>query len=161
VAVPPPPFAPILAAAGARHGPEGVAARLSVPRTEAELRALPDHRYLSQMSLRVFRAGLKHELVDRKWPAFEEVWHGFDPARCAGTYDEDIEAMLGDRRLVRHLGKLRAVRANAVAILEVARERGDSFGAWVAGWPGSEIVGLWDTLAKRFILAHRSSDLSR
>ena len=101
------------------------------------------------MSLRIFRAGLKHELVDAKWPGFEEVWHGFDPSRCAALYDEDIEAMLEDRRLIRHLGKLRAIRANAGAMLAIAAEHG-SFAAWVAAWPGSDIVGLWDQLAKRF-----------
>ena len=80
---------------------------------------------------------------------FEEVWHGFDPARCAAVYDEDLEAMLEDRRLIRHLGKLRAIRANAAAMLEVAGEHG-SFGAWLAGWPETEIVLLWEALAKRF-----------
>ena len=144
-----PGFASILSAAERRHGIEGVAARLAEPRSEAELRALPDDRYLSSMCLRIFRAGLKHELVDAKWPAFEEVWHRFDPARCACVYDEDIEAMLEDRRLIRHLGKLRAIRANAAAMLDVAAAHG-SFAAWIAGWPGSDIVGLWDQLAKRF-----------
>jgi 3-methyladenine DNA glycosylase Tag len=144
-----PPFAPILAAAEARHGSEGLAARLTVPRTAAELRALPDDRYLSQMSLRVFRAGLKHELVDAKWPAFEAVWHGFDPRRCAAVYDEDLEAMLEDRRLIRHLGKLRAIRHNAAAMQEIAAVHG-SFGAWLADWPAVEITGLWAALAKRY-----------
>ena len=149
MAHPGPDFAAIEAAAVERHGSEGVAARLVVPRTAAELRSVPDDRYLSQMSLRIFRAGLKHELVDAKWPAFEEVFHGFDPARCAALYDEDIEALLGDRRLIRHLGKLRAVRHNASAMLDVAREHG-SFAAWIAGWPAADIVGLWAALAKRF-----------
>src|SRR5947209_12811490 len=40
-------------------------ARLTQPHSPAELKALPDGRYLSQMSLRIFRAGLKHSL-DRK-----------------------------------------------------------------------------------------------
>lgn len=142
-------FAVINDAALARHGREGLEAHVVAPKTAAELRTMPDNRYLSAMSLRIFRAGLKHELVDRKWPAFEEVFQGFAPAHCAALYDEDIETLLGDRRLIRHLGKLRAVRHNASAMLEVAREHG-SFGAWVAAWPGSEIVDLWATLAKRF-----------
>ena len=71
-----PSFNPILTAAERRHGTERLAARLSAPKTEAELRAVPDDRYFSLMSLRIFRAGLKHELVDAKWPVFEEVWHG-------------------------------------------------------------------------------------
>ena len=144
-----PSFNPILTAAERRHGTESLAARLSAPKSEAELRAVPDDRYLSLMSLRIFRAGLKHELVDAKWPVFEEVWHGFDPSRCAALYDEDIEAMLEDRRLIRHLGKLRAIRANAGAMLAIAAEHG-SFAAWVASWPGSDIVGLWDQLARQF-----------
>jgi 3-methyladenine DNA glycosylase Tag len=144
-----PPFARILAAAEARHGPEGVAARLVVPKTAAELKAVPDDRYLSLMSLRIFRAGLKHDLVDAKWPAFEEVWHGFDPARCARVWDEELEGMLADRRLIRHLGKLRAIRGNAAAMLEIAAEHG-SFAAWLAAQPTTDIVGLWETLGRRF-----------
>lgn len=142
-------FAAIHEAALARLGRDGLEAHLQVPKTEAELQALPDDRYLSTMSLRIFRAGLKHELVDRKWPAFEETFRGFDPVYCARLFDGDIEALLEDRRLIRHLGKLRAVRANATALLEVARAH-DSFGAWVAAWPGSEIVELWAVLAKQF-----------
>ena len=145
----PPDFAPVLAAAIARHGEAAMRFRLQAPKTAAELRAVQDDRYLSRMSLRIFRAGLKHELVDRKWPAFEEVFEGFAPATCAALYDEDIEAMLEDRRLIRHLGKLRAVRTNAGAMLAVAAEHG-SFAAWIAAWPGSNIVGLWDQLARRF-----------
>lgn len=144
-----PAFAQIAAAAEARHGLTGVTAHLSVPRTAAELRSVPDDRYLSQMSLRIFRAGLKHGLVDAKWPVFEEVWHGFDPTRCAAVYDEDLEAMLEDRRLIRHMGKLRAIRANAAVVLEIAAEHG-SFGNWLADWPESEIVLLWEAMAKRF-----------
>ena len=143
------PFGPILAAAERRHGAEGVVARLSEPKSAAALRAEPDDRYLSLMSLRIFRAGLKHELVDAKWPAFEEAWHGFDPARCARVWDEELETMLADRRLIRHLGKLRSIRQNAAAMLEIAAEHG-SFGAWLADWPTAEIVTLWETLAKRF-----------
>ena len=144
-----PDFQAIMETALARHGAEGLAARLVVPKTAAELKAVPDDRYLSLMSLRIFRAGLKHELVDAKWPAFEEVWHGFDPARCARVWDEELEAMLADRRLIRHLGKLRAIRTNAAAMLEIAAEHG-TFAAWLADWPASDIVGLWEVLAKRF-----------
>ena len=66
-------FATIHEAALMRHGQAALAARLPSPASAEQLRALPEDRYLSQMSLRIFRAGLKHELVDSKWPAFEEV----------------------------------------------------------------------------------------
>ncbi len=142
-------FSAILAAARARHGAAALEARLPVPKTAAELRATPDDRYLSQMQLRIFRAGLKHSLVDAKWPAFEEVFHGFEPRRVRAMSDEALEALLGDARLIRHWGKLKSVRDNAAAMLEIAAENG-SFGAWLAGWPGADIVGLWEALAKNF-----------
>ncbi|MDF1585409.1 DNA-3-methyladenine glycosylase I [Marinimicrococcus flavescens] len=142
-------FAEIEAAAIARHGREGVESRLARPRSEAELTAMPDDRLLSLMSLRIFRAGLRHSVVDARWPAFEEAFGQFDIERCAGLWDERLEELLGDRRLIRHLPKMRAVRGNARAILEL-RAEGIGFGAWLAGWPSGDAVGLWAELARRF-----------
>ena len=142
-------FGPILAAAQARHGAIALEARLPAPRAAQELRALGDDRYLSQMSLRIFRAGLKHSLVDAKWPAFEEVFDGFDPRRVRAMPDEALEALLADKRLIRHWDKLKSVRDNAAAMLGIAEEHG-SFGAWLAHWPATDIVGLWEALSKRF-----------
>jgi len=143
------PFTPILEAARTRLGTTALEARLTQPRSVAELRAQTDDRYLSQMELRIFRAGLKHSLVDAKWPAFEEVFERFEPRRVRAMTDEALEALLGDRRLIRHWGKLKSVRDNAAAMIEVAEEKG-SFGGWLADWPGSDIVGLWEALAKQF-----------
>lgn len=144
------PFAPILARAVERcGGAEALAARLPACKPPAELAALPDDRYLSLMSLRIFRAGLKHSLVDAKWPAFEEAFFGFDPRRVAAIPDEALERMLADRRLIRHWGKMKAVRDNAAALLALSREVG-GFGAWLAAWPVGDIVGLWHALARRF-----------
>ena len=143
------PFAPILEAARTRHGAKALEARLPQPKTSAELASTSDDRYLSQMSLRIFRAGLKHSVVDAKWPAFEEVFHGFDLRRVRAMSDEAMEGLLGNAKLIRHWGKLKAVRDNAAAMLEIAAEN-KSFGAWLAAWPGEDIVGLWEALAKRF-----------
>lgn len=140
-----PPFAPIEEAALQRHGAATVAARLVTPRRPDELAALPDAFCLDRMSLRIFRAGLKHELVDSKWPAFQEVFHQFDPVACGRLPDEAIEALLDDRRLIRNLPKLRAVRANARAMIELG-----GMGRWLATWPLTDLVGLWAELARRF-----------
>jgi 3-methyladenine DNA glycosylase Tag len=147
--MPVPPFAPILDAARTRHGAQALEARLPQPRSAAELAATPDDRYLSDMQRRIFRAGLKHSLVDAKWPAFEEEFHGFDLRRVRAMSDETMEGLLGDARLIRHWGKLKSVRDNAAAMLETGQEH-KSFGAWLAAWPGEDIVGLWEALAKRF-----------
>jgi len=142
-------FETIDAAAEARVGSRGALhRRLPTPKAAAELRAVPDDRYLSLMSLRVFRASLKHSLVDAKWPVFEEVFEGFDPRRVRAMSDEALEMLMADRRVIRHWGKIRSVRHNAAALCEIAEQHG-GFGAWLAGWPGERIVELWDALAAR------------
>ncbi len=116
-------------------------------RSPAELRAVSDDRYLSLLSLRIFRAGLKHSVVDGKWPAFEEVFFGFDPHKVVLMGAEHLERLMQDARLIRHLAKLKSVPRNAQFVLDVAREHG-SFGALLADWPASDITGLWRYLSK-------------
>ena len=144
------PFAEILKTAERKAGGAAkLRERLPTPKSAAALGKTPDDRYLSLMSLRVFQAGLKHSLVEARWPAFEEAFHGFVPARVAAMPDETVEALLQDARLIRHWGKLRSVPANAAAMRDVAAAH-DGFGRWLAEWPGGRIVELWDELAKRF-----------
>nr|WP_298111005.1 DNA-3-methyladenine glycosylase I [uncultured Pseudomonas sp.] len=126
---------------------EALEARLPQPRSADELRALSDDRYLSLLSLRIFRAGLKHSLVDAKWPAFEEVFFGFDPEKVVLMGAERLENLMQDARIIRHLGKLKSVPRNAQFMLDVAKEKG-SFAALIADWPVTDIVGLWQYLAK-------------
>ncbi|HTN32269.1 MAG TPA: DNA-3-methyladenine glycosylase I [Pseudomonas sp.] len=126
---------------------EALEARLPMPLGGNELRALPDDRYLSQISLRIFRAGLKHSLVDAKWPVFEEAFFGFVPEKVVLMGAEHLERLMGDARLIRHPAKLASVPRNAQMVLEVAAEHG-SFGAFLADWPGEDIVGLWRYLAR-------------
>jgi len=141
-------FQVIEEAALLRHGSAAIAKRLPKPKNTAELAAIPDDRWLSTMTRRVFQAGLKHELVDNKWPAFEEVFQGFVPDRVAGLYDEQLEAMLVDKRLIRHMGKLQATRHNAQAMRDIAADHG-SFAGYVADWPTTDITGLWADIAGR------------
>ena len=130
-------------------GPSALRQHLPAVKSPDALRAMGDDRYLSQMSLRVFRAGLKHSMVDGKWPAFEEVFHGFDPRRIRAMNDEDLQALLGEPRIIRHWGKIRAVRDNAAAMCDLAKTHG-GMGAYLADWPSADTVGLWDDMSKRF-----------
>lgn len=127
--------------------PAALEAQLPQAKSAAELRALGDDRYLSLLSLRVFRAGLKHSVVDAKWPAFEEVFFAFDPHKVVLMGAEHLERLMHDERLIRHLAKLQSVPRNAQFVLDVARAHG-SFGAWLADWPVDDITGLWRYLSK-------------
>ena len=120
---------------------------LPVALSDAQLKALPDAFYLSEMTRRIFRAGLKHSLVDNKWPAFEVACYQFNPLACAHMSDEKYDELMANRDLIRHAGKMRALRSNAALVLHKAREHG-SFGAYLASWPCDNIVALWRELKK-------------
>ena len=122
--------------------------RLPVAASAEQLRSMSDDRYLSMISLRVFRAGLKHSVVDARWPAFEDVFFGFDPDKVVLMSAEHIERLMQDTRLIRHLAKLRSVPRNAQMVLDLRKEYG-SMGELISEWPGDNIVGLWRLLAKR------------
>tara|TARA_B100000029_G_scaffold514033_1_gene615397 strand:+ start:494 stop:1162 length:669 start_codon:yes stop_codon:yes gene_type:complete len=130
-------------------GPE-LKQRLPKIKTPKQLTAVSDDRYLSLMCLRIFRAGLKHSMVDAKWPAFEDVFHNFDPRRVHMMSDEELEACLSNKELIRHWGKLKSVRENAIAMVELIDSDAGSFGRYLADWPVSEIVELWFDIAGRF-----------
>ncbi len=120
---------------------------LPMSRKHDQLTDEPDNFYLSNMSRRVFRAGLKHALVDAKWPQFEEVFREFDPFFCAMISDDDIDQCMKDKRIIRHLGKLRSIRKNAQFILEKSKAF-SGFGAYLAQWKPDNTVELWWELKK-------------
>lgn len=114
---------------------------------KAQLSAIPDDRYLSLMTQRVFRAGLRHAMVDARWPAFEDAFWGFEPEKMVLLSAEHIEQHMQNKRLIRHLGKLKSIPRNARMILEARVEYG-SFGRFLAQWPSSDIIGLWRYLMR-------------
>ncbi len=128
---------------------EALVERMPEVKSARALCAIKDDRYLSRMSQRVFSAGLKHDMVAKKWPAFEEAFLAFVPARVANMPEEDVEALMQDRRLIRHWPKIKSVPANARAMIEVTADTG-SFGKWVTAWPVDDTVGLWADIGKRF-----------
>ena len=135
-------------AARRKGGAAALAKLLPKPLSAAALRRQPDDYYLAEMSRAVFRSGFVWKIVDYKWPGMEAALHGFDPVACAYQPDEVIEALTSDERVIRHYKKLISVRDNAVFLLDIEREHG-SFGAFVAGWPVTDIVGLHALLKKR------------
>ena len=104
--------------------------------------------YLSLLGLRIFRAGLKHSVVNDKWPIFEQVFKGFNPAYVAGLSDEVLEQHMLQPGLIKHWGKMKALRTNAAWLMELERECG-GFGRYIADWPVTDIVGLWLDMKKK------------
>jgi 3-methyladenine DNA glycosylase Tag len=137
-------------AAGRKGGEDALEALISQhkPRSREDLAAVPDDRWLSQMSRNVFQAGFSWKVIDQKWPGFEAAFDGFDPSRCAMMSDERFDELLKDKRIVRNARKIDAVRSNAQFLVELAREHG-SASRLFAEWPDEDFIGLVELLKSR------------
>jgi 3-methyladenine DNA glycosylase Tag len=143
------PFKRIRERAAKRKGGEKVLASLmpKKPNNKA-LAKLGDDRILSEMAARIFSAGFVWSVIDKKWPSFEEAFLDFNPKRLLFQPAEFWEKLASNKRIVRHAGKIKAVRDNAKFVTEIANEHG-SFGKFLAKWPADDQVGLLDLLGKR------------
>ncbi|MDP1631502.1 MAG: DNA-3-methyladenine glycosylase I [Caulobacter sp.] len=142
-------FAEIRAEAADRKGGEAaLAALLPTMKTAAELAAIGDDRWLSMLSRCVFQAGFSWTVVETKWPGFEEAFWGFDPGRCRMMSDEDLDALLKDKRIIRNGAKVASVRTNAALVVDLAAEHGSAASAF-ANWPAGDFIGLLDVLKVR------------
>lgn len=143
------PFKRIRERAAQRKGGEEVLASLLPQKPDHKaLAELGDDRVLSEMACRVFSAGFVWEVIDKKWPGFEEAFLGFNPKRLLFQPAEFWEKLASDKRIVRNPQKIRSVRENARFVSEIAAEHG-SFGKFLADWPADDQVGLLDLLARR------------
>lgn len=90
-----------------------------------------DDRHLFEMlCLEGQQAGLSWITVLKKRDNYRRVFFRFDPRKVARMTDADCEALLQDAGIIRHIGKLTAIRDNAVATLAVQKEFG-SLAAYV------------------------------
>lgn len=131
-----------------KGGDETLEAQLLKPRTAEELKATPDDRFLSLATKCIFQAGFNWKVVEAMWPGFEAAFEGFDIGHCLMLHDEDFGRLVSDTRIVRHGPKIRAVQENARFFADLADEHG-SVGAFLAGWPSADYMGLLDVLKKR------------
>jgi 3-methyladenine DNA glycosylase Tag len=141
-------FSEIVKLAQKHHGKSGLDQLLAGHRggDPKDLRR-GDDRFLAGMSKAVFSAGFSWEVIEKKWPGFEEAFEGFDPHKVAFYADRDIARLLKDARIVRNGAKIQATIANAGFVVDTADTHG-SFGKFLKSWPTRDQVGLLDHFKK-------------
>ncbi|MDI1301610.1 MAG: DNA-3-methyladenine glycosylase I [bacterium] len=96
-----------------------------------------DDRHLFEMlCLEGQQAGLSWITVLKKRENYRKAFFRFDVKKVAKMTDEDLQALLGNAGLIRHIGKLTAIRSNAIATLAVQKEFG-SLAAYLWGFVGN------------------------
>jgi len=144
-----PSFAAVRARAAERKGgDEALAALLPKINTPTELAKLSDDRILAEMTRRIFCSGFVWAVIEKKWPAFEAAFLGFDPRRLLSQAPEFWDALTSNAAIVRNGQKIMAVEKNAGFVTEIAAAHG-GFGRFLAEWPTSDQIGLLELLAKR------------
>ena len=141
-------FSEIVKLAEKHHGKDGLKQRLAQHRGgKASDLKRSDDRFLAGMSKAVFSAGFSWDVIEKKWPGFEEAFDHFDPHKVAFYADRDIARLLKDTRIVRNGAKIQATIANARFVADTAKQHG-SFGKFLKSWPTTDQVGLLEYFKK-------------
>ncbi|MEM7742660.1 MAG: DNA-3-methyladenine glycosylase I [Pseudomonadota bacterium] len=135
-------------AAARKGGAEAFEAELPKLASPKGLAAIPDHEWLETFSRGVFQTGLSWKMIETKWPGIRDALWDFDVGRCSMMSDEDLDALLQDKRVIRHAAKLLSVRDNAVFLRELSSEHG-SAARFFADWPAEDFAGLLGVMKKR------------
>jgi 3-methyladenine DNA glycosylase Tag len=145
------PFAKIFDLAAERKGGRAALLKLlaeTKPKSPRAVAKLGDDRVLSAMTRTVFAGGFGWHIIDGKWPGFEAAFGGFDPHACAFLNDEQLDALMRDRRIIRSPQKIIGVPKNARFVLDLAAEHG-SAARFFAPWPDDTVIGLIAIIRKR------------
>lgn len=80
--------------------------------------------YLEVMSRAIFQAGLRWSLIEKKWPAFLELFGNFDVSYVASLSSGDVVQLAADERILRSPKKIEATVQNAKTILALDKQFG-------------------------------------
>lgn len=134
-------------AAERKGGVEKLESLFSIPLSPEQIATIPNDRWLSAFSMKIFQSGISWQVVRNKWPNFEEVFFGFKIEPLLMLSDEQWDLKAADKRIIRHHAKVKSIQANAQLMHETSLQHG-SFGQMVANWPSDDITGLWLFLKK-------------
>lgn len=131
-----------------KGGADALEALLTKAKTPKELSIIPNDRWLSQMTKRVFQAGFAWSVIENKWGGFELAFEGFGPHRVSMYNDEDVGRLMADKTIVRNGQKVKSTIENATFLAALADEHGSAAKAF-AEWPDDDYVGLLEMMKKR------------
>ena len=134
--------------AEARKGREAIEKRLAEYLGKSDGTVIADDRLLAAMARYILQSGISWKVVDAKWPGIDEAFLGFDPNLLNIQPDDFWHDLLSDIRIIRHGAKVNAIRKNAAFVSELAKDHGSAV-RFLLDWPSTDLVGLYEFLAKR------------
>lgn len=118
-----------------------------------------DDAYIFEMlTLEGAQAGLSWSIVLSKREAYRQAFRNFDIAYCSKLRDEELERIKEDYNVVKNLLKLKSVRSNALAVLDLQSEFGSfadflwryvDFIPLINSWESDEQIPARTTLSEQ------------
>jgi len=99
---------------------------------------IEDRRLFEKICLEGFQAGLSWLTILRKREDFRQAFHQFDWEKIVQMTESDIQALLNNKGIIRHRGKIEAVIDNAQKLPALINEFG-SFAAYVWSYEPTEV----------------------
>ncbi|MFK8079985.1 MAG: DNA-3-methyladenine glycosylase I [Granulosicoccus sp.] len=96
-------------------------------------------RLFEHINLEGAQAGLSWITILNKREAYRKLFHQFDPVKVARMTDARLEKIAINPAIVRHRGKIAAVRGNAQAWLDM-QKNGDDFSEFLWSFVDGEVV---------------------
>ena len=115
-------------------------------------RVMTDDRSLfEKLCLEVFQAGLSWRTVLQKRDAFRQCFFGFDIGRVARMREDDVSALMDEKRIIRNRRKIMAVIGNAQAHRAMFPHDGDFVRYVYAQTDGAAMAADLKTRGYRFV----------
>ncbi|MDP4127114.1 MAG: DNA-3-methyladenine glycosylase I [Bacillota bacterium] len=105
-----------------------------------------DDSYIFEMlTLEGAQSGLSWNIVLSKRENYKRAFHNFDIAYCSKLSDEELESIRAQYNVVKNLSKLKSVRSNALAIINIQLEFG-SFSNFLWRYVDSKpVINNWES----------------
>ncbi|MHA1212631.1 MAG: DNA-3-methyladenine glycosylase I [Candidatus Heimdallarchaeota archaeon] len=111
---------------------------------------LSDDEIFENLTRVIFQGGLNWDMIQRKWPSFEEAFAEFVVEDVAKFTDDDLARLLEDASIIRNSQKIEGTIHNAKEFEEIKSEHG-SFSAYLDSLDKSENYSkVIKELSKRF-----------
>ena len=107
------------------------------------------------------QAGLSWEIILKKRQGYRKAFHNFNPAKVAKMSDQELDALLDNKGIVRNRLKIYAARKNALVFLAIQKEFG-SFDKYLWGFVGGKpVINAWTKLKDMPTVSPVSEKLSQ
>ena len=105
-----------------------------------------DDAYIFEMlNLEGAQAGLSWSIVLAKREEYKKAFHDFDIDYCLQLSDEELETIRQDYNVIKNSAKIKAVRSNASAVIQLKKEFG-SFSDFLWSYVNFKpVVNSWET----------------